>query len=283
MDKTLCRWTLGLLLLAGTWGCGDDEESVQITGPDLRPGTGRAYEVQQVSFSSIDGVKVSALFASPPRRAESVRPRPVVILVHDVFGSKEDWIFFFEKLLQKDYLTLAIDLRGHGQTPLPDDNRSEPDLSLEDLEKSYRDVQAALDWLETRQAEVDVSRIGIVGNGMGGNVAYVCTGVFPGQIKAAVALSPGLWDSRTLEPLVVGAGLQPFAPHSILFMVGSDDIIPLDDTGQLEFTRFAADLAAKTSEPKNVKIFAGSADHGLDLLNKPEAVQLLLAWLETYL
>lgn len=283
MSKTSLLWLSILLLLVGSWGCGDDDEPAQITGPEFAPGPGRAYEVETVVFTSIDGVQISALLGAPQGDAGEQRPRPAIILVHDVFGSKEEWIFFFENLLREGYLVLAIDLRGHGQTPLPDDDRPEQSLSLEDLERSYRDVQAALDWLETRRTQVDASRIGIIGNGMGGNVAYVSMGVFPGQISAGVALSPGLWDSRTLSPLVVGEGLQPFTPHSLLFMVGSEDIIPLDDTGQLEFSRFATDLAARTSEPKTVKIFSGSADHGLDLLNNPEAVQLLLAWLATYL
>lgn len=283
MKKTL-RWcAAGLLLLLGSWGCGEDQKDNQIAGPDFRPGPGRAYQIQQVSFPSADGVQISALMSDPQGALQTGQRLPVIILVHDLFGSKEEWVFFLEELLQRQYLTLAIDLRGHGQTPLPDDNRESPDLSLEDLDKSYLDVQGALKWLET-QPQADISRVALVGNGMGGNVAYVSMGVFPAQIQAAVVLSPGLWDSRTLEPVVVGAGLRPFAPHSILYLVGADDIIPLDDTGQLEFARFSNTLADSTGAPKTVKIFSNSSDHGLDLLhNKPEAVQLLLAWLESYL
>ncbi|MBI2505839.1 MAG: alpha/beta fold hydrolase [Candidatus Latescibacteria bacterium] len=282
--KTVRHWcTVGCLLLLGSWGCGDDEKENRIEGPDFRPGPGRAYQIQQVSFPSADGVQISALLGDPQGTLQTGQRLPVVILVHDLFGSKEEWIFFLEQLLQRQYLTLAIDLRGHGQTPLPDDSRPTPDLSLEDLEKSYLDVQAALKWVEA-QPQADASRVALIGNGLGGNVAFVSTGVFPGQIEAAVALSPGLWDSRTLEPVVVGTGLNPFAPHSILFLVGADDVIPLDTTGQLEFASFAGTLADKTNEPKTVKIFSNSSDHGLDLLhNKPEAVQLLLAWLQNYL
>lgn len=282
--KTMLRWcSVGLSLVLGTWGCGDDQQENRITGPDFKPGPGRAYQLEQVSFPSADGVQVSALFGDPQGTLKSGQRLPVVILVHDLFGSKEEWVFFLDQLLQHQYLTLTIDLRGHGQTPLPDDNRSSPDLSLEDLEKSYLDVQAALKWIGT-QPQADASRIAMIGNGMGGNVTFVSMGVFPAQIRTAVALSPGLWDSRTLEPVVVGAGLKPFAPHSILYLVGADDVIPIDNTEQLEFARFSNTLADSTGDPKTVKIFSNSSDHGLDLLhNKPEAVQLLLAWLETYL
>lgn len=283
MKKTL-RWcSMGLLLLLGSWGCGDNQEEDQIIGPDFRPGPGRAYQVQQVSFPSADGVQVSALLGEPQGTLKTGQRLPVVILVHDLFGSKEEWVFFLDQLLQRQYLTLAIDLRGHGQTPLPDDNRPSPDLSLEDLENSYLDVQAALKWIGT-QPQADASRVALLGNGLGGNVIFVSMGVFPAQLKTAVALSPGLWDARTLQPVVVGTGLKPFAPHSILYLVGADDVIPIDSTDQLEFSSFADTLAGKTDDPKTVKIFSNSSDHGLDLLhNKPEAVQLLLAWLDTYL
>lgn len=282
--KKMLRWgALGLLLLMGSWGCGESENDTRITGPDFKAGVGRAYQIQQVSFAAADGVQVSALLGDPQGGRQTDQRLPVVILVHDLFGSKEEWVFFLEELLKRNYLTLAIDLRGHGQTPLPDDNRESPDLGLEDLEKSYLDVQAALRWIAT-QPQADPTRVALLGNGLGGNVSFVSTGVFPAQIKAAVALSPGLWNSQTLQPVVVGDGLDPFAPHSILYLVGDNDVIPLDDAGQLEFAAFSDTLAVRTGDPTSVKIFANSADHGLDLLhNKPEAVQLLLAWLEAYL
>lgn len=278
------RWhAAALLFLLGSLGCGEDARDAQITGPDFPKGAGRAYKIEQVSFPSADGVKVSALLGDPQGILQTGQRLPVVILVHDLFTSKEEWVFFLEELLRRQYLTLAIDLRGHGQTPLPDDNRETPDLALEDLEKSYLDVQAALRWVATLP-QADASRVALLGNGLGGNVAYVSTGVFPARIKAAVLLSPGLWDSRSWEPVVVGSGLSPFEPHSILYLVGADDVVPVGESDQLEFTAFSDTLARRTDDPKSVKVFANSSDHGLDLLhNHPEAVQLLLAWLETYL
>mgnify|MGYP001558316854 CR=1 FL=1 len=64
--KTTLRWcSVGLLLLLGSWSCGDNQEEDQITGPEFRTGPGRAYQIQQVSFPSADGVQVSALLGDP--------------------------------------------------------------------------------------------------------------------------------------------------------------------------------------------------------------------------
>ena len=275
MARSLRLGALIVGLMVGMWGCGDDDEG-QIVGPEFDPGEGRVYPIREVSFPSIDGVQVQALFGQPQSPDQAL---PVVILVHDFTQDNQEWFFspFFAELLEQ-YLVLAIDLRGHGSTPLPEDRGF---YDLPDLENSYRDVLAAITWLKD-QPGVDVDRIAVVGTGVGGNIAFVSMGVFPQQIKTVVALSPGLWDSES-HPLVTGAGLDPFEPHSILFMVGRNDVIPLD-SGDLSFVDFASDLAFETDEPKNLVIVEGSDAHGLELLieNAP-AADRFFAWLEDHL
>ena len=242
------------------------------------PGRADPISIFTVSFPSNDGVEVSAIFGT----AQDGESLPVVILLHDLGGSKADWLNntgTYVALLKLGYAVLAIDMRGHGETPLPDDRQV---LELIDLELSYRDVQAALVWLPS-QSEIDVSRIAVVGSGSGGNVAYVSSGLFPEQIKTSVSLSPGLWGSTSLEPLVIGAGLEPFDPRSILFMVGDQDQIPTEDV-ILSYADFARNLEAQTAEPKDLRIFPDSADHGFELLNNiAEAHDLFFLWLEEYL
>ena len=87
---------------------------------------------------------------------------------------------------------------------LPDDGRESPFLTLEDLDDFHLDVRAALTWLRN-EPSVDISRVAVVGAGVGGNVAYVSIGAFPDDLRAGVAVSPGLWDTL-LQPLVVGLG-----------------------------------------------------------------------------
>ena len=273
MNKILCRWVW--LLAIGVVGCSDSEEELQIVGPELPKGPGRAYPISAVSFSSIDSVEVSALFGT----AQADELLPVVILLHDLGGNKSDWLNdtdTYVALLERGYAVLAIDMRGHGQTPLPDARRV---LELIDLELSFFDVHAALVWLQS-QSKVDVSRIAVVGTGSGGNVAYVSSGRMPELIKTGVSLSPGLWGAASLEPLVIGAGLEPFAPRSMLFMAGDQDQIQAGDV-ILSYAEFARSLEAQTAEPKDVRVFPDSADHGFALLdNVAEAQDLFFLWLE---
>ena len=273
MSKILCRWVW--LLAVGVVGCSDSEEELQIVGPDLPEGPGRVYPISAVSFPSNDGVEVSALFGT----AESDELLPVVILLHDLGGNKSDWLNntgTYVALLERGYAVLALDMRGHGDTPLPDNRLV---LELIDLELSFLDVHAALIWLQS-QDKVDVSRIAVVGSGSGGNVAYVSSGIFPEQIKTSVSLSPGLWGASSLEPLVIGTGLESFGPRSILFIAGDQDQIQAGDV-ILSYADFARSLEALTDEPKELRIFPDSAHHGFALLDKvPEAQDLFFLWLE---
>ncbi len=273
MSKILCRWVWVLALVVA--GCSDSEEALQIVGPDLPEGPGRAYPISAVSFPSNDGVEVRALFGT----AQADELLPVVLLLHDLGGRKSDWLNntdTYVALLERGYAVLAIDMRGHGETPLPADRQV---LELTDLEQSFLDVHAALVWLPS-QSQVDVSRIAVVGTGSGGNVAYVSSGRMPDLIKTGVSLSPGLWGASSLEPLVTGAGLESFAPRSMLFMAGDQDQIQSGDT-TLSYADFARSLEAQTAEPKELRVFSDSADHGFELLdNVAEAQDLFFLWLD---
>ena len=273
------RWPLLLILFSmGISGCGDGDSDGAITGPGFEVGTGRVYDVEQVSFPTIDGIQISALFGV----LEGVTKNRTVVLVHELGTGKEQWLqntSLFLDLLEGGYNVLAIDLRGHGGTSLPDGRLQ---ISLEDLEISYLDVSAAVSWLQDRP-EVDAGKVAVIGDGVGGNIAFVIMGAIPQRIKAAVALSPGIWVGQDALPAVIGAGINPFGPHSILYMVGSADVLPLEDGRVLSYAGFAGTLATITTDP-NLIVFDGASDHGLALLNNiPSASESLFAWLESHL
>ena len=278
MGDLIRKFAMPLLLMLGIVGCSDNDNNLKITGPEVTTGPGRVYPIKQVSFASNDGLQVSGLFGA----LTGSQALPVVILLHDLGGEKNDWLSgtgAFVELLEHNYAVLAIDMRGHGNTPLPEDRQV---LQLLDLENSFLDVHAALTWLQD-QPGVDANRVAVVGSGSGGNVAYVSLGVFPEQIKTGISLSPGLWEASSLTPLVVGDGINPFGPRSMLYMVGDQDQLQGPDI-VLSYADFARNLVSLTAEPKDLRVFQNSSDHGFELLNNvPEALDLLFLWLENNL
>lgn len=277
MVEYLRRLALVALLAAGLSGCGDGDKAA-IIGPGLESGPGRTYAIRHEAFATTDGVEVSALVG----RGGAASPQPAVILLHDLNGTKETWLTdtpLFLDLLEKGYTVVALDLRGCGETPLPEGRQV---LLVSDLEVSYRDVQAAVTWLDD-QAGVDASRIGVVGIGLGANVAYVSAGALADRIKAAVSVSAGLWEKSALQPVVVGTGVVPFAPRSLLYIAGAEDVLSASGT-VLSYADLARALAATTAEPKSLFIVEGSGEHGLDLLNNvPEVLSWVLSWLDEQL
>lgn len=274
MITALRLWALVGAIAGSLVGCADDNGGGRAVGPGVEPGAGRVFTLKHTTFPAPDGVPVSAFYAP----SGATPARPVVILLHDVTGTKDNWLQdtgLSIDLLEHGYFVVGVDLRGYGATPLPE-GRTSP--LLQDLEDSYLDVEAALDWLRA-QPEADTLRVAVVGNGSGGNIAYVSVGVLPQRIRTAVSVSAGLWD-RTLRPVVVGASLNPFDPRSVLFMAGGQDVLS-GASVTLSYADFARYLAAGTAEPKSVLIFEESADHGLDLLNNvPAASDSLLQWLQ---
>ena len=277
--------TLGVLTGLALWSCGDDDDGdtgIGITGPTIEKGPGRLYRVETVSFPTIDGVEVGALFGrvEVTGSADStVDPRPVVILVHDVTLDSQQWFNtpVFIELLERGYLVLAVDMRGHGASGLPDGRFT---LELEDLENSFLDIRAGLTWLQDR-TEADVARVAVVGSGVGGNVAYVSMGAFPLEIKTAIALSPGIFDPD-LRALVVGAALETFEPHTMLFMAGADDRVDVQEQTVL-FAAFADFMSRTAREPRSLFVLPESSAHGVDLLADEQASESFFSWLEEHL
>ena len=274
-----------LTLLLAFWGCGDDKK--EVTGPsDYREDTGVFYPIERLVVGEGADVPVGAIYGHP---REIDQDLPALILIHDFGQSNEEWFFttFFIDLLEADYLVAAINLRGHGNTPLPD-GREVFDYNFGDLDNSYLDVQTTLDWLEELPG-VDADRIGVIGSGFGANVAYVAKGVFPSRIQTAVALSPIFWESPSdsTKSLVVGDGLPSFTPQSTLFIVG-EVVVLLSESGNVRSSvAFANELADRTAEPKEVETVAGNPVYGVGILcdqTTPECDPApraeLLRWLE---
>ena len=279
--------TLGLLTAFVLWSCGDDDvgdTGIGVAGPTIEKGPGRIYRVESVSFSTVDEIQVGALFGrvevtGAPGEGPASGARPVVILVHDVSLNNQQWFNtpIFIELLERGYLVLAVDLRGHGASGLPDDRFT---VQLEDLENSFLDIRAGLNWLKERP-EADAGRVAVVGSGLGGNVAYVSIGAFPLEIKTAVALSPGIFDPN-LRALVVGAGLETFEPHTMLLIAGEDDRFETQDQTVL-FAAFADFMSRTVRDPSTLFVVPESSAHGIELLADDQTAEAFFSWSEEHL
>lgn len=219
----------------------------------------------EVWFTTEDKVKISAYWMIPSE--EGIGKKIPLVLVHHFGGNRNQWDTFTPELLQKGYAILALDLRGHGKSISQGDatlDAEAPGFLQMEAENMLLDIKAAIKWLKT-QPNIEKKKMGIIGGDLGANVAFVSAGAFK-EIRAAVALSPGL-------ERLIGLEVSKFKPRFILFMATLGD-------GQGAGALSAEALTNITEDPKELKVYKGTA-RGISILySAPEARDDILSWLE---
>ena len=203
-----------------------------------------------VTLSGAQGLELKGTFT--PAGDATV---PAMLLLHMYGIDRRSWEPFAEDLAAAGIASLAIDLRGHGDTG-----------GAEDWELAQEDVAAAFSWLRARPG-VDPSRVGLVGASIGANLGLVQAAAHPDEVAAAALLSPGLDYFRVrIDGLVGPAAGVP------LFLVATED-----DGYSAETVR---SLATQSPGDPLLVVNDGSA-HGTDMFSgRPELAGQLIRFLQ---
>lgn len=133
-----------------------------------------------VTWTGADGTTLAGLLY------EAGRQGPGVVLVHMLGRSKDEWSGVASRLQEAGVTTLAMDLRGHG-------NSSGSGGTFAPM---VGDVRAAAEWLVTR-ANVRAGSVAIVGASLGATLAAYAAADAP-SVRAVALISPSL-DYRGLR------------------------------------------------------------------------------------
>ena len=160
-----------------------------------------APAAERVTFRTDDGTTVAGTWYEP-----ASRPAPAVILVHMLQRSSRDWEPLAARLATEGIGALAVDLRGHGDTP----------GSAADYAGMVHDLRAARRYLATR-GDVSPGRVGFIGASLGATLAVQASAEDP-SVSTVALLSPSLdYRGIRLDPVVRKYGARP------LLLVASDD------------------------------------------------------------
>lgn len=222
------------------------------------PEVARPPDPFQVTFPSGDGVRLVATWKPSPTGASA----PAVLLLHAFSRERRELAPLADELAARGFSTLALDLRGHGESVRKGGARISASPSLQTSPQGFpRDVEAACAWLRSR-----APRIGVVGFSLSGNLAALATAT--GWAEAGVAVS------TNAERLAALAGSRPAKPRGLLVLASKDD------PGRAGSAR---SLDAAGRDPKSVVLYPGAA-HALELLRtEPAAKAVAFAWLESRL
>lgn len=109
-----------------------------------------------------------------------------LVLVHMMPATKESWKKFAEQAQKEGFASIAIDLRGHGQS------QSGPNgyeaFSDEEHQQSMKDIEAAVEFLQSQGAAPE--KITLIGASIGANLCAWYLAEHP-EMRSAVLLSAG--------------------------------------------------------------------------------------------
>lgn len=144
------------------------------------------------------------------------KPAGYLVLVHMMPATKESWKDFAERMQKEGFSSIAIDLRGHGQS------QSGPEgyeaFSDEEHQQSIKDLEAAVEFLKTQGAAPE--KITLLGASIGANLCAWYLAEHP-EIKSAVLLSAGeSYRGINLETILP----KLHSSQKVLMFASEDDV-----------------------------------------------------------
>ncbi len=209
-------------------------------------------EVSGVPIETRDGWRISGLYHPPRRRL------PVVLLIHGAESGKGEWGAFSPMLWKKGFGTMAIDLRGHGESKAGPRGREDFRSAL-DRRRAWtsatEDLRAAI--REIRRL-APASPVGMIGASIGANLAAA---VYQEDRRIAwmALLSPGV-EYR-------GVRLARPSRGPVAVAASPDDAYA-----------FASARALAAQSP-HVEFIKGSGGHGVQMFADARFESRMLAWI----
>jgi alpha-beta hydrolase superfamily lysophospholipase len=166
----------------------------------------------KATFTTPDGVDIAGLYRA------AAKPRGVVLLVHMMPATKESWDGFAERLAERGWSSLAIDLRGHGESVRQVRRHLDyRDFKDEEHRSSTLDLETSALWIRA-ETGFGFDRLRLAGASIGANLALDFAAQH-GEVERVLALSPGL-NYHSLTPEI---GFSAYRPGQCLMLAASEE------------------------------------------------------------
>lgn len=224
-------------------------------------------QTDKITFSTLDGVFIKGNWQIPKGA------KVCALLLHMMPSTRESFASLSEKLYESGIATLAIDLRGHGESLAKKSGDEKlgklielnyKDFSDEQHQASRLDVDAALNFIKVKGFNED--KTVIVGASIGANLTLDAMSRYS-RIARGVLLSPGL-DYRGVKTEAAAKALEQ-----------GQKVWTIAAEGDAYSAQTCETLAKMKSENIPSKIFGGS-DHGTNLFNsQPDLIADIVRFL----
>lgn len=163
---------------------------------------------KRIILTTQDGIELAGIYRSSGQEK-------LAILLHMMPATKESWEAIAEKLLERGYASLAIDMRGHGESTMGG-TLDYKQFNEQQQQAKRLDVEAALDW--ARAQGFDETHTILIGASIGANLAVRALAEHP-NLPLAIALSPGL----NYRGVTTDDAIKHIRPTQRVVLVASDD------------------------------------------------------------
>lgn len=167
---------------------------------------------ERITFTTDDGVTIVGDWSPAPTILGAV------LLLHMMPETRSSWAPFQRALAKRGLGSLAIDMRGHGESTATEDGDVVDYREFEDSDhqSSSLDAAAAIDWI--RKRGVDLDRIAVGGASFGANLAIQVLTDYP-RLPGALLLSPG----ENYHGLSAFEDMENLHPEQALFIAAAED------------------------------------------------------------
>ncbi len=180
---------------------------------------------QTVRLPVAEGKNLFAWFVPVPNQALS----PTVVVMHGWGANASLMLPALAPLHAAGFAVLLIDALCHGES----DN-----AAFTSLPRFTEDIEAGLDWLH-QQAEVDASRLAVIGHSVGAGAALLCA-THRDDVRAVVSLSAFAHPREVMRNLlaqmhILYPAIGWYVERHVQSVIGArfDDIAPLTSMGKL--------------------------------------------------
>ncbi len=217
---------------------------------------------ETIKYQTFDGINIVGDWTPVPTTVG------VVVFLHMMPNDRKSWAPFAQVLSKYNVASLAIDMRGHGEstTTINGDRLDYKKFSDAEHQKYLNDAIGAVEWLVAKK--YPKKQIMIVGASIGANVSLWMLRQEP-LLAGAVLLSPG--DYRGIDATEEAEYVKP---HQSVWAAGSDSDDP-------EAYEAAKALIGVVSSERKAFVPYKNAGHGVHLFTSdPKLMENLAVWIK---
>ena len=222
-------------------------------------GSLQAHEPYRVEFTTSDGVVIIGDYWTP---IDMTKRAPAVILLHMYRSDRSAFRPLVPALEEAGFAVLTIDMRGHGESVMPEDRQLEKRVRDRDpvlFRSMNRDVFGAYRWLQHRP-EVDLSRVAVVGASVGCSVALDYASRDK-SVDVVVLMTPGK-DYLGLDSI---KHIQKYGDRPMLMLTSEEE------------RSEGADALVPLAPKAEVKTYDKTGIHGTRMFGQVAGVEKLIA------